>query len=1052
MARTRESWFEYLLRNKAIRTFLNNYAEQDWHEASKLTLIYGIINLGFLDGKAIVPLERLRDIVANSAKAVTVQKAIPSLNDQLEGLRTQLDDVVLDIQKGEREQSTKLHIPHRDAVEAVPDVPVLPSGQASDQQRADLAAANVSLRHAEKWLRYKGQGLAIDPQDMPAKVLDRAAAAEVAQRALSPSGLPPSEWRTGDRSRTYSPPGKKRSPVLPGDGFQGAEYPSWWGDGEDWRSGNSSSGGGGGAGAPGSPGRDGARARSAPRPGRRPPRLAYSVQLEPQASHGQPIWRNDLVTSRYLDVPSSGYARASSPPRVPQQYMPPPPLPQPSYGGAPGPYPMGGVPNVQPGMSGPFQAPYGSENPYGNGGPGPQLYVVQPTGAVGPVNAPAAAAAMWGPPPQQVHQPADQRHQQQQQQGGVTDRPAWKPIRTAKITSRIREQVQADRLAARARREGRQRALETAVAPSRLRPQQQQEGAWSPSASLKSPSGPSLVADSLASNPFTAWFITPPQAQRQDPQQQVQMQRPTTPTSQQHGLHPPIPQQVPWAETQYAGAEPQHGPDQRELSAPGTEGATSSSFQSWPTTPRHGPPSGPAASAGGMAAPPANASLTFYPRVPTAGIPAGSQLQTGVAYPAVTSATASAAYNSYNPYGGRQYGDPGLNQTRRVAWADTPQTQPPGASSWLSSPTAWEGPWQRNQQQQSPQPLPNQPPRPLAGQWLAGQPAAWPAVATGNTIAAGAGYGWNGQTGWLGAGSVPGILMAQPAQTSPRAEALKEVRPEVVKWSKSWVGDFGHLDGKRFPPSGPANCGAGRTPAIADENKAGGSSDGSGLAAAGTATSCPPAASGGGQSDKGRSADASGGGALGGASSASGEGASNSGAVSGDARPAEPPWRYSTPEHLQGLAPALAAADALLVAAALSNDGRGLRGGESAAVAKAASGQGSQYRGSLGGPLPGERAWDVAVKTAGSDRAGSGGSGLGAAAVNAQERAWNRVLGQVSRLGNMSELEINSSMRPSAEEEDVAEQQRRPAIALGTGGVKWDFDKIIGSPKGLTYQ
>ncbi|GIL58757.1 hypothetical protein Vafri_13752 [Volvox africanus] len=1046
MARAREPWFEYLLRNKAVRNFLNNYAEQDWQEVSKLTIIYGIINLGFLNGKAIVPLERLRDIVANSAKAVTVQKAIPSLNDQLEGLRMQLDDVVLDIQKGEREQAKKLQLPHRDVVEAVPDVPALPSGQASDQQRADLAAANVSLRHAEKWLRYKGHGLAIDPQDMPAKVLDRAAAAEVAQRVLSPSGLPASGWRTGDRSRTYSPPGKKRSPVMPGDGLQGAEYPSWWGDGEDWRSGNSSWG---------SPGRDGARPRSAPRQGRRPTRLAYSVQLEPQTSQGQPIWRNDLVTSRYIDVPSSGYGRVTSPPRALQHYVPPPPLPQPSYGGAPGPYPMVGVPNVQPGVSGPFQAPYGTENPYGSGGPGPQLYVVQPTGAVAPVNAPAEAAVMWDPPPQPMYQQADQRHQQQQQQqqGGGTDRPAWKPIRTAKITSRIRDQVQADRLAARARREARQRAAEAAVAAPRLHPQQAQ-GGWSPNASLKSPSGPAEVADSLASNPFTAWFITPPQAQQQDPQhQQVQLQRPTTPKSQQYGQQQPM--QVPWGEPLYAAAEPQHGSEQRGPSAPGTDGATSSSFQSWPTTPRHGPSPGPAASAGGMPAPPGDASLTFYPRVPVAGIP-GGQLQVGSAYPAVTSATASVAPPSYNPYGGRQYGDPGLYQTRRVAWADSPQTQPPSTPNWLSSATAWERPWPRNQapsqHQQSPQPPLNQPQRPLGGQWLAAQPAAWSAMVTGNSMAAGAGYSWGGQAGWLGAGSGPGTLTAQPAQASPRAEALKNVRPEVVKWSKSWVGDFGHLDGKRFSPSEPVKYGAGRMPTISDDNKACGSSDGVSLAAGGTAASCPAAATEGGQLDKVRSTDASGGGALGGSSAgiALCEGASNGGAVSGGARPAEQPWRYPPPEHLQGLAPALAAADALLAAAASSNEGRGLYGAGSAIAARPASGQGSQQSGSLGD----ERAWEMAGRTAGTDRAFSGGtsSGHGAAAVAAQERAWSRVLGQVSRLGNVSELEISSSMRPSAEGEGVAEQQGAPDIALNTGGVKWDFDKILGSPKGLTYQ
>lgn len=61
-----------------------------------------------------------------------------------------------------------------------------------------------------------------------------------------------------------------------GDGFQGAEYPDWWGDGAARYAGQQQPG----AWWPGG------RSRSAPRPGRPPPRLAYSVQLEPQPVGG----------------------------------------------------------------------------------------------------------------------------------------------------------------------------------------------------------------------------------------------------------------------------------------------------------------------------------------------------------------------------------------------------------------------------------------------------------------------------------------------------------------------------------------------------------------------------------------------------------------------------------------------------------------------------------------------------------------------------------------------------------------------------------------------
>jgi hypothetical protein len=51
---------------------------------------------------------------------------------------------------------------------------------------------------------------------MPPKLLIRADEAVLAERALSPEAKPPSAWRSGDALRTWSPPGKKRSPMEPG--------------------------------------------------------------------------------------------------------------------------------------------------------------------------------------------------------------------------------------------------------------------------------------------------------------------------------------------------------------------------------------------------------------------------------------------------------------------------------------------------------------------------------------------------------------------------------------------------------------------------------------------------------------------------------------------------------------------------------------------------------------------------------------------------------------------------------------------------------------------
>jgi hypothetical protein len=88
------------------------------------------------------------------------------------------------------------------------------------------------------WLQAAGDTQAerrarsVEPRRVPARI----------RRPSNPivAPLPSSAWRAGDDSRTWSPPGKKRSPPgSPSAGGavaqdappDGAVYPSWWGDG-----------------------------------------------------------------------------------------------------------------------------------------------------------------------------------------------------------------------------------------------------------------------------------------------------------------------------------------------------------------------------------------------------------------------------------------------------------------------------------------------------------------------------------------------------------------------------------------------------------------------------------------------------------------------------------------------------------------------------------------------------------------------------------------------------------------------------------------------------
>ncbi len=100
------TWFEQvspsLLRNRAIRNYLQTQPARDWPEVLKLTLLYGIVTLGKQYPGRILCLEDLRAILAQNRVAVTVEDAIPDIRDQLDRLQSQLEEVTDEVyQHGE---------------------------------------------------------------------------------------------------------------------------------------------------------------------------------------------------------------------------------------------------------------------------------------------------------------------------------------------------------------------------------------------------------------------------------------------------------------------------------------------------------------------------------------------------------------------------------------------------------------------------------------------------------------------------------------------------------------------------------------------------------------------------------------------------------------------------------------------------------------------------------------------------------------------------------------------------------------------------------------
>ncbi|GFR42107.1 hypothetical protein Agub_g2950 [Astrephomene gubernaculifera] len=1155
MAKSKEPWYEYVLRNKAVRIFLSNYAEQDWQEITKLALLYGIIQLKAVDGRASIPLARLREIVGSGAAAVTVESALPDIKNKLEDLRAQLDHVAVDLHKPHHAKVPSKE-PKQVAFVGQQRAPSPRPEQPEQALRAEAAAANVALKHAEKWLRIKGGGIAVAPQQMPAKVAANAVAAAAAQRAISPALRPPSEWRSGEPRRTYSPPGRKRSPPRPGDGLAGAQYPSWWGDGQQRRSRDDD--------RQQSPG---PRSRSASRADhRRPPRLAYSVQLEP----GQPIWQNDLVTSRYLDMPSSGYGEPWSPPPVPPQYLPPPDLSQPPQQGqqrqslqrqhtapkSPSASPPQSFRAQQPAYGG-FSEPYGSSSSSGGaavGGPGPQLYVVHPTGAMVPVTLAEA--------------PRRLRQQQQPQQQEASGRPGSKPARPARaaVQSRIREQVEADKAAARARVAARQRATEAALALG-ARQQQQDRPRSAPSApasiasrpSVSSPTAPAAaIADRVAANPYTSWFFNtaqdpsvaaapPPPTQQQQPgaPPAAAMAAPavaaTSASRPASAGSPPGPKpEAPWGQVAdwFAAATPppsapSAGAAVAAASVPSAPSASPAKPAAAPTAasapspprevfssrgagwghaataqhpfslaaprPPSAPPSAPSAAGGGSGsnggAQPAPAGGTAAPVAPAAPHSISPPPVAAAVYPNIhggpsyvheqhRGGSGSSPRYPHGPAYGPSDAPYGFGGGPRTAWAGDMRGGAAAAGlAWPGPSLPWESAARQSptrQQQQQHQQMYQNPPQ-QEPEWMRPQQHLQPQQQYGGWTAGmlppgapAAGHGWEAPwgAGWLGGGGGGGARVGaaagtgwtaapnvQPPQqrsasnqrpTTPRAEALKAVRPEVVQWSKSWVGDFGHLDEPRSPP--PSSQPPSEAPAAAappplrrpsmDPDTAAAVQAGyqrvqqqraeeeafMRARAAAEATLLPPAAPA---------------------------------AASGPAVSAN-----TSAEERQGGAAAAAAA-AVVAAPRLSAGGLGGPGVVVAGGSALTSGWdgGSGLGAGLGVYGSGSGAAAAAASGATTTAAATAATAAAEADTEA-DRVWSRVLGQVARLTNAPEPEIGGggggggwlgSAYPAVGQQPP--QQRSGEAGGGgegaAGSTRWDLDAIVGrslGPSGLTYQ
>eukprot|EP00798_Chlamydomonas_sp_ICE-L_P023129 gene23129-30330_t len=491
---TREpTWFEQvtpsLLRNKGIREYLQQQPEKDWPEVLKCTILYGIVTLKKqYPGKILHPSE-LKSILGSVQVASTVEDAIPDIRNELDKLQGQL-------------------------VEVSGSVPVSEYNPMAGVGTASAAWVQHGYSICDRVINTEKLGRSHNGLRMhDALAVKNAIRVQEGKLYRGPAAKAATDWWKDD-SRTWSPPGRKRSPgrecslgSYQAPAPVGPVYPAWWGDGSNIPP---------------------AQKEKAPeKEARPPPRLAYSVQSHPEDGH---VYMDDLVTSSYLNVPSSGYGGdppqshnlwddsdsfhfppPSSAPGAPAQA---PPMSQnwagQGAGGEGGPMVWGGadlaarlpipVGNLPPATAAAAANHNAAKQAHRDGG--------------GKVKVPASGAPLFALLPSGVMVPVN--FDQGQSNEKTKAKPRWTGPNRSNVQSKVKEMVERDKESARMKMEARRRAVNHALGggsarSSTPRGSVQYEGA-APASQQQSGGGglspPSELADRLESSPWTSWFMS----------------------------------------------------------------------------------------------------------------------------------------------------------------------------------------------------------------------------------------------------------------------------------------------------------------------------------------------------------------------------------------------------------------------------------------------------------------------------------------------------------------------------------------------------------------
>ena len=254
-------WFEAaspgLLTNRTARNFLMSYTEAQYAEVVKLLTIQGICSLAQTHGPRVLPLAELREAVAHAQAALTLEEHIPEVAGKLATVQAELEAMQADLLE--------------------------PRGPAAEARAKEATAAACDPAGPR---RVAG---AARPRTGPER--PRAAAGRLdTGRFKAVGGMkqkPSARWRAGEPSTQGDKVHIRKEPEDPvrlggaAAGMGPEVYPSWWFH------------------------QNVAAPAPAPEKKRAGPRLAYSkVRKETRR-----VVADDLVTAKYLNVPSSGYGR-----------------------------------------------------------------------------------------------------------------------------------------------------------------------------------------------------------------------------------------------------------------------------------------------------------------------------------------------------------------------------------------------------------------------------------------------------------------------------------------------------------------------------------------------------------------------------------------------------------------------------------------------------------------------------------------------------------------------------------------------------------------------